>query len=233
MTSTGKRSRANPGDGGRLREELLAAAEDLLAGSGEDAVTLRAVATRAGVTTPSVYRHFRDKATLLDEVAAHTYDKLEAHARADAALASDPFEALRLRGRAYITFALAHPVHYGLLMMRRGDAGPVALEAAQQALANLTDGVRACAEAGVFCGDPVELALSLWAAVHGCVSLLISQPQFPWPEDIDAYIDRTIRMAGMGIALSSRFSTPMTSGSEAFAGAADALATQLTQKDPR
>jgi hypothetical protein len=56
----------------------------------------------------------------------------------------------------------------------------------------------------VFEGDAVELALGLWAATHGVASLLVVKPYFPWP-DLDAFIDRTVCMAGIGLAAAARF----------------------------
>ncbi len=62
MTTTRRRR----GTGHELREVVIRVATDLLAELGDvDALTMRAVATAAGVTPPSVYRHFPDKHTLV------------------------------------------------------------------------------------------------------------------------------------------------------------------------
>jgi len=53
-------------------------------------------------------------------------------------------------------------------------------------------------------GDPEQLTLRMWSAVHGCAALLISKPEFPWPQDLDGLADDVARMAGLGTALSSR-----------------------------
>jgi AcrR family transcriptional regulator len=52
------------------RRALLDAAADLLDTGGPDAVTLRAVGARAGVTRGAPYRHFPDKDSLLTAIAA-------------------------------------------------------------------------------------------------------------------------------------------------------------------
>ncbi|NED93539.1 helix-turn-helix transcriptional regulator, partial [Streptomyces sp. SID11233] len=44
-----------------LRERIVAAATELLEESGREAVTTRAVAARAGVQAPAIYRLFGDK----------------------------------------------------------------------------------------------------------------------------------------------------------------------------
>src|SRR3982074_437672 len=61
------RRRARRGEGDRLREDILQATIGLLAETGDlDAVSIRAVAKRGGVTPPSIYLHFPDKQSLLD-----------------------------------------------------------------------------------------------------------------------------------------------------------------------
>ena len=63
---TPARTRARRGEGERLREEILDVAEDLLVSTGdENAVSIRAIAQRVGVTPPSIYLHFADKESLL------------------------------------------------------------------------------------------------------------------------------------------------------------------------
>ena len=51
---------------GARREQLLDAAKAVVAGDGFHAVSIEAVARRAGITRPIVYRHFADLPELLD-----------------------------------------------------------------------------------------------------------------------------------------------------------------------
>jgi AcrR family transcriptional regulator len=229
VTAAPRRTRARRGDGELLRADLLGVAEQLLVEAGEAAVTLRAVAARAGVSTPSVYLHFADKAALVDAVALSVWGQLARLIATAAATSPDPFEALRLRGLAYIRFGLAHPVQYRLLMMRPPVPGAedAELAAASDCFCHVVAGARACVDAGVFLGDPTALALGLWAACHGCVSLLIAKPQFPWPADLDAFIEDTVRMAGMGTAVMSRLVGPPRPVSHVLPGQLDALAHHL------
>jgi AcrR family transcriptional regulator len=199
---TTRRVRARRGQGALLREEILCAAEDLLADAGsEDALTLRAVALRAGVSTPSVYLHFADKETLVEAVCMRVWDELGRLFGEN--LGGDPFIALGACGRAYARFALEHPVQYRVLMLRPSTATGVP-PAAAACFGHMVNAVSACVRTGVLEGDPEQLALGLWSAVHGCVSLLIAQPAFPWPEDREALIDHIVRIAGFGTALFSR-----------------------------
>ena len=223
-----KRVRARPGQGTQLREEILRAAEELLGEAGtEEALTLRAVARRAGVSTPSVYLHFADKDALLEAVCLRVWDELGYRMREAAQRGDDPFFALACCGHAYVRFAVEYPVQYRTLMMRPATSEGVQ-SAASACFAHLVDAVSACVKAGLLRGDPGRLALGLWSAVHGCVSLLIAQPAFPWHEDVDVFVDDTIRMAGFGAALSSRIPRNAVPASAVLSVELDAMVARLT-----
>ncbi len=79
------------------RRGLLDAAAELLDLGGPDAVTLREVGARAGVTRGAPYRHFADKDSLLTAVATEGWERVghRVHAlRADPALSASE----KLRG---------------------------------------------------------------------------------------------------------------------------------------
>jgi AcrR family transcriptional regulator len=54
------------------RRAILDAAEDLLAGVGEEGLSIREICIRAGVTPPTIYHHFGDKGALIDRVVDDT-----------------------------------------------------------------------------------------------------------------------------------------------------------------
>ena len=208
MSDVAVRRRSARGRGAELRGEVLKAAMDLLTETGEeDAVSLRAVAQRVGVSVPSIYLHFADKQALLDAVCEEVFAALDSQMRAASAGAPDPFEGLRLQGVAYVQFALANPEHYRIVLMRKhespGEGSYADLVMASSAFEHFVASVQECVDAGIFEGEADALALRLWAAAHGVAALLVAKPYFPWPP-LDDYIDNVIRMAGLGIAVSSR-----------------------------
>lgn len=208
------RRRAPRGQGAALRGEVLQAAMDLLAETGsEDAMSLRAVAQRVGVSVPSIYLHFADKQALLDAVCQQVFEALHVRMREAATGAADPFDALRAQGNAYVHFALENPEHYRIVMMTEHPPGSDAVDAtiAGGAFGYLLESVQACIDVGVFEGEPLELALGLWAAAHGVAALLVVKPSFPWP-DVDTFVDRTICMAGIGLAAMARLDPDNTLG---------------------
>jgi len=191
--ATATRPRAPKGQGERLREEILAAAERLLLETGsEEAVSIRAVAEATGVTAPSIYRHFTDKTHLLFEVCSRHFDALDLAIEEAVAGIDDPLHAMLVRGRAYVRYGVEHPEHYRIMFMGPSYTTPDQWDdlLGCGAFANLVTGIRTLAEAGLIVGDrePLTVALHVWADIHGLTSLLVARPDMPWPA-IDTFID--------------------------------------------
>ena len=200
-TTTKRRTPNRRGEGARLREELITAASELLAGlDSEEALSLRAVARRANIAPQSVYLHFSDRKALLSAVYEARFADLTATLAAVAehteqsGLTGPAKAYARLRGlcRAYCQYAQRHPGHYRVLFGTAGTPGwePRQL-AGMPALRLLDDAVRSCQS------DPApeqvpphasHATICLWAALHGLVTLRRDRPSFPWP-DLDELID--------------------------------------------
>ena len=198
-----RRARARRGEGEKLREQILDAASRLLVETGdEDAVSIRAVAEAVGVTPPSIYLHFDDKTELIFAVCERYMDELDRMSEEAALASEDPLESLLLRGKGYIRFGLENPEPYRVIFMRKPADTPLPWQyekiVSSSAFGHLLQSVTAAIESGRVEGDPMLVSISLWAAVHGITSLLISKPGFPWPET-DAVIDEVLNRALFGV----------------------------------
>ncbi|MGA1811242.1 TetR/AcrR family transcriptional regulator [Frondihabitans sp. 4ASC-45] len=90
---------------GSLREVLLAEGRQLLMEEGPNAVTIRGLAKRAGVSHSAPLRHFADRDALLDAIAAEGFEELSV--ALSAAEGQDDFAAqLRDYAHAHVHFAL-------------------------------------------------------------------------------------------------------------------------------
>jgi AcrR family transcriptional regulator len=207
-TTDARRPRARKGEGAALRDEILAATERLLLETGSaDAVSIRAVAERVGVTPPSIYRHFADKKDLIFEVCARHFASFDSFVTAASAGIEDPVERLRAMGLAYMRFGLANPEPYRIMFMTRTDETPeeykgVALRD-NAAFEQVLRCAQECVDAGRFrpeLTDAYALTIGFWARVHGLTSLLVVKPQFPWPKDREAFLDdyATACLVGVG-----------------------------------
>jgi AcrR family transcriptional regulator len=162
---------------GGTRSVLLEVAAGLLEEGGMEAVTLRAVGERAGVSRQAPYRHFADKATLLSVLVARYLGRLGARmAEAAGGAGEDPFEGLGAMMEAYVRFALENPPRYRLIGGEMsGSPHREVHEAARAVHERYVRAVATCQEAGELPGgDPVELAAILFATVHGAVELTLS-----------------------------------------------------------
>lgn len=201
-----RRVRARRGEGQKLKEHILAAAEQLLLETGdEDAVSIRAVAKKVGVTPPSIYIHFPDKAELIFQVCDKLFRDLDERFEAAAAGVDDPLESLMLRGKTYVQFGLEHPEHYRIMFMNNPGSTPDRYKAGMGqgdgAFGHLVEAVQRCIDGGALPPqDPLNAAIALWVTAHGITSLLLAKPHFPWPDDREALIEGLCRTAVTGLA---------------------------------
>jgi AcrR family transcriptional regulator len=198
-----RRARARRGEGEKLREQILEAASRLLVETGdEEAVSIRAVSEAVGVTPPSIYLHFADKNELIFAICERYFDELDRVTSEAARGSDDPVESIVLRGRAYVRFGLDNPEPYRVIFMRKPTATPLPWQhekiVGSSAFGHLVEAVAAAIAAGGLEGDPMLVSIYLWSTVHGITSLLISKPDFPWP-DVDQVIDHVTRTALRGV----------------------------------
>jgi AcrR family transcriptional regulator len=196
------RTRYRRGEGARLREDILDAASRLFfEQGGAEGVTMRGVAAAAGVSPPAVYLHFADKDEMIFAVCLRSFTQLDEALETAAAGIDDPIEAMKARGRAYVRFGLDHPDHYRVLFMQAPghqphSYGPEEIKATAAFGHQMANVATLLADPRVRDGiDAYELALDCWAYVHGLTSLLISKPDFGWPDPealLDGHFDRLL-----------------------------------------
>lgn len=154
---------------GDLRRTLLVAAVNLLEERGADALSLRELARRSGVSHNAPYRHFADRDALLDAMAADGFRELAARMRGVAV--ATPVERLAALGQTYVAAALERPGRFALMFRVTADPStfPATATAAAALMATLRDAVAAIIGDT---DDPVALTTA-WAVVHGLASLLL------------------------------------------------------------
>lgn len=153
-------------------------AREMVQASGIEALSLRRLATRLGVTAPALYAHVSSKRDLVRAVAEVEFDRLLE--RFDEVVTTDPLERIRAQSRAYIDHARENPELFQVMFVFPPDLGAaplpdgVELPAATSAFMTALAAVEDAMDQGVLeRADPVLVALTLWTANHGLAMALL------------------------------------------------------------
>jgi len=205
---TRHRRRSRKGEGDKLRIDILDAAEVLLADAGSpDAVSMRTIAQRVGVSPPAIYLHFADKDELFFECCNRRFAEMADQMRGACEGLESAMDRLEAMGRTYVEFGLSRGEQYEVMMLGRPRSdmgieemlslpGPQVLTMAAEAVAE-----------GVASGelradlDPMATAVGLWATTHGLVMVLIDERKhrFRMFEDNQAVVEQTLSIIRNGL----------------------------------
>jgi len=144
---------------------ILQAAIEYIEQYGEEALSMRELASRLGLTPRALYRYYPDRAALEAAIAEEGFRRLLV-ALVDAVDERVGKQALRASATAYLTFAQAHPAWYALLM-RFHVQTPGLLEAGHETWTFVVGLV----EDAVGAEKAASVAVALWAFLHGFIQL--------------------------------------------------------------
>lgn len=186
-----EKSRYHHGD---LRAALIEEGLKLIGSGPAEALSLREIARKAGVSATAVYRHFPDKAALLGALCAEGHSMMAAAFREAMAGKQDVLSAFVAMGRAYVQFALNHPALFRLMMAQPG-AGPGRLlrpceeGRVEDGMAMLVQALDDLYGRDMPAGLRETRRLKSWALVHGLAMLMLDGQVPAEPALIDAVID--------------------------------------------
>ena len=165
---------------GNLRQELLDAAVQTITERGVAAVTLRGLASAAGVSHAAPAHHFGDKAGLLTALATDGFERL---ADVLAAAGGDFLDT----GLGYVRFAVIHPAHFEVMyqpaLYHADDPDLVAARARTSELLGASSRTMAGGERPT---DARDLALAGWSLMHGFATLVRSGAIVPDGDVVEA-----------------------------------------------
>ncbi len=190
-----------------LRQEILDAARQLFLKNGFENVSMRQIAEKIEYSPTTIYLYFEDKAELFRSLCEETFAKLESELAAITQTDCDPARRLRKGAEAYIRFGLRYPHHYQLVFMtshphKEDEARNFQLTGAagERSFRHLLEIISQGIEQGKFRkSDPLVLAQTAWAAMHGITSLLITLTEFPWV-DKATLIESAVKTLVRGVA---------------------------------
>lgn len=194
------------------RARIMDAARELFVSEGYEGVSMRRIAEKIEYSPTAIYFHFRDKETLIRALVDHDFLVL-AEQFTSAAKIADPIDRLRATGLAYAEFGLNYPNHYRLMFMTphvmsadtteldRGNPEEDAYAFLRSIIVEALDGGRFRREFT----DAELIAQTVWAGVHGAVSLEIAKCNDDWVDwtDVQLRITSMIDVLIRGLTVDS------------------------------
>ena len=182
-----------------VQRSVLDAALEIIALDGPDAVSMREVARRAGVSHQAPYHHFSDRAGIFAAIATEGFQTL---ANEFQTVMADSVNPSRSCFAAYVRLAMDHPGHFRVMF--RADLSGVlthegAAAAADSAFAELLEMVARIT------GRPADGVASftwaslMWSSAHGFATLLIDGPlacRLPPGVTVEEHIDDVVGLMG-------------------------------------
>lgn len=194
-----------------MQANLIAAARGVFVASGFAGAATPAIVAAAGVTRGALYHHFPDKRALFEAVVRAEARDVATAIDAATADISEPLEALRQGGQAFLA-AMAAPGRARLLLVE----APAALGADAMAAidheyggATLATGLAAAMAAGRMARGPVNELAALLSAAYDRAALAVAHGDdpAPWLTAIDRLLSG---LAGQGASLPAEAMAPHT-----------------------
>jgi len=206
MTTAEKSTGKAPYHHGDLRRSLMNEAILIIHDTGIEALSLRKLAERVGVSQTAIYHHFKDKQALLGALGMEGIHQFGAEVNSvlldDSQSAGERFEAFVL---AYMRFALANPELYELMFGRTtwklGDNEEFK-HSARAAFRRYGEGLRQLQLAGSLPShiNPLRLAQVSWATLHGLCRMYIDGLAFT-PQDVEEITRYAISMLRVALEM--------------------------------
>jgi AcrR family transcriptional regulator len=182
---------------------IAAAARRLLDKEGTEAVTMRRVAGAVGVTPMAVYRHYPNRAGLLNALADRGFEELAARL-AGKRFSGDIEQRLTRMVEIYLDHALQKPRLFEIMFLKPRQGArryPRDFKSGGSPTANLmANAVREGMESGCFAEDDVwEIVFEMGALSHGLIMLYLGGRMSMSPARFRALYRRSFRRHIHGI----------------------------------
>lgn len=160
------------------RDRIVTEAMRIIEARGHDHLSLRGLASSLDVTAPALYDHVSSKAEVLRAVAERGYQALAAASVAEGERAIDR---VRERAIAYVDFAADRGELFRLMFLYRPAAVTIEADNELGAATSVFDAAAAdlelaIADGDLAPGDPTQVGLTLWAAMHGVATIATTAP---------------------------------------------------------
>lgn len=173
------------------RAAILTAARETLVEAGVSALTVRAVAQRAGCSTTGIYTYFGGKQGVLDALYAEAFAAF--HGALYGGLGKlGPMAAIHRAAREHREWALANPTQYLLIFAFRASGYTPSKEVVaptSRTFEAAVEMVETAVATGNLSGDARVIATHLWATEHGFLMLELTGPGTLSHDPVGMYVE--------------------------------------------
>ncbi len=186
-----------------MKKRISDAAKELYLESGIQGFSMRKVADRVGVSAPAIYRHYENKGALLNEIVIEGLHVLESYLR-PALEADTPYERLVELTEGFLKFALEQPQYFDFAFLVPSEDIELFAEELNRPSCETfrmsAEQIAACMDEGIFTrDDPLETAITIWAAVYGLISLYRTGRFGPNADDFETTYRHAVRRTLKGL----------------------------------
>lgn len=163
-----------------LREEILETSRSLVFEEGHRALSMRKIANKIGVSATSIYLYFENKDHLLHTLIEESVEELSTHIEQKAEKAEDAITKFKAIINAYLDFAIQNPEKYQIIYLVQPNAMSryprEKFRKARRSYELLVKVIEESVTQGLMQVEkPVIAAYSIWAQLHGVVSVVLNQ----------------------------------------------------------
>jgi len=173
-----------------LKQKILNSARELFTEDGYKNVTMRKIADKIEYSLPTIYEHFKNKAEILLAIYYQSGQILFETLKSIYERDISPLEKIEAMGWAYISVGLENRDLYELTFLtnsiraesdNKSQLCEIHDSPTFKAYELLVQAVKDAKEKGYFSGrDVLLISQTMWAGLHGLVSLIITNSEFPF-----------------------------------------------------
>ncbi|MEX0723191.1 MAG: TetR/AcrR family transcriptional regulator [Gracilimonas sp.] len=163
-----------------LRDQILDISRHMLFEDGYQSLSMRKIAKKADVSATSIYLYFENKDHLLHTLIEESVEDLSRFIESNALPVTDNIERFKKIIQSYVDFGLQHPEKYEIIYKVRPEAmaryPKEKFRKTRRAYELLVKTIEESVSAGVMDVEkPVVAAYSIWAQLHGVVSVVLNK----------------------------------------------------------
>ncbi|HMO73837.1 MAG TPA: TetR/AcrR family transcriptional regulator [Sphingopyxis sp.] len=178
-----------------MRERIVDAAKSLFEEKGADGISMRAIASRVGIPTMTLYGYFASKTAIIRGLWSFAFAPVFAEMRHAEEAIADPAERLTRVAHIYVDYWICHPDRYRMVFMiedrREGGDPSWFIDETEVSESYLRLGPMIAAARGTPDADCRADAEALICALTGIAHMAITVSEYPWARPGD-YVDRIL-----------------------------------------